>query len=117
MPLWAVKYMADSNKVLGQANPSANTLSLLYSVPAGAQTVVSSIFVCNRASSQALFRIAVAVNNASDSAEQYLFYDVPINGNTTYIATVGLTLNAGDRVRIYTNLANLSFSLFGIEIT
>ncbi len=107
--------MGTIRKVLGQLAPSAATLSTLYTVPASTDTVVSSITVCNTSGTETYFRVAIRPAGASISAEQYLYYDVIIAGNDTFIATIGLTLAATDVVSVYATNATLSFQLFGQE--
>lgn len=109
---------SESFKVLGQLFPSVNTLTALYTVPNGLMASCSSISVCNQSSSTtANIRVSVAVNGAADDPTQYLYYDLPVVINDTFVATVGLSLNAGDVVRVQTDLANVSFNLFGAEVT
>lgn len=107
--------MAYTSKVLGQSNPSAATLTTLYTVPAATTCTGSTIMVANRDAATTTFRVSVAVAGAADSLEQYIHYDIPIPGNDTFGATIGITLGAGDVVRVYATLATLSFNLFGIE--
>jgi len=109
--------MAETYKVLSQSAPSAAALTALYTVPAATEAVASSIVVTNRSSTATAFRVSVAPAGAADTVAQYLYYDIPIPGNDTFIATVGLTLAATDVVRVYATLATLSFSLFGTEVT
>jgi len=59
----------------------------------------------------------VAVAGAALATKQYLYYDVAIGGNDTFMATIGITLATTDVVRVYATLATLSFNLFGIETT
>lgn len=108
--------MAETIKVLAQADPAAATLTDAYTVPAATNAVLSSIVVCNRDPAATVFRISVAVAGAADSNEQYIYYDLPISGNDTFIATIGLTLDETDVIRVYAFLATLSFSFFGTEI-
>ena len=109
--------MTDTIKVLSQSAPAATSLTDLYTVPASTQTVVSSVIVCNRGLTNTTFRISIAVAGAADSNQQYLYYDVPISKNNTFVATIGLSLAATDKVRVYAGNANLSFNLAGVEIT
>jgi len=109
--------MADTFKVLGQLVPSATTLTTLYTVPGATSTVNASLVVCNRGSGATTFRVSVAVAGAADDPKQYIYYDVTINGNDTFIATIGVTLAATDLVRVYAGNGNLTFSLFGVEIS
>lgn len=106
-----------TNKVLGQSAPSATTLTDVYTVPALKQAVVSTVTVCNRAASVSTFRISVAPAGAADDVSQYLYYDLSINENNSFAATIGITLNATDVIRVWSSSTNLSFSVFGVEIT
>lgn len=107
--------MADIPKILGQASPAATTLSPLYTVPVGITTVISSVSICNRNSTPISFRISVASAGASDDPKQYLYYDLPVIANDTFIATIGMTVGPTDVVRCYSSDANVAFNLFGIE--
>ena len=108
--------MADTFKVLAQSNPSAATLTDIYTVPASTSTTISTIVVCNRSSVATSFRISVQVANAADDNKQYLYYDVIIPGKDTFVCTLGLTLATTDVIAIYATLATLSFNIFGVEI-
>ena len=109
--------MATSLKVLGQSAPSATTLTSLYTVPAATTAVASSIIVCNRSATPTTFRVAVRPAGAAISDQHYLYYDITIAGNDTFIATIGLSLATTDKVRVYASTANVSFSLYGQENT
>jgi hypothetical protein len=109
--------MATVLKVLGQSNPSAATLTTLYTVPAATSAVASSIVVCNRSATATSFRVAVRPLGAGIANEHYIYYDVAIPGNDTFIATIGITLATTDVVSVYATLATLSFSLYGQENT
>jgi len=109
--------MTDTFKVLGQTNPSAATLTDHYTVPAVTSTVVSTIVVANRSATPTSFRISVAIAGAVDGNAQYLYYDVPIDGNDTFVATLGISLATTDVIRVYATLATLTFSSFGVEVT
>jgi hypothetical protein len=108
--------MADDYKVLGQSNPSAATLTTLYTVPALTQTVVSSITVANRSTATS-FRIAIRPAAAAISNEHYIAYDVPIAANEAMSFTLGVTLDTTDVVSVYATLATLSFNIYGVEKT
>jgi len=102
-------------KVLGQSAPLAATLTTLYTVPASTSTACSSITVCNRSGTATSFRIAIRPAGGAISDEMYVYYDVMIPGNDTFIATAGFTLATTDEVSVYATLATLSFSLYGQE--
>ena len=104
-------------KVLGQLNPSANTATDLYTVPAATSAVISSITVCNRSATATTFNIAVRPAGAAIANQHYLYYQVTLAGNDTFAATLGITLATTDVVTVLATLATLSFSMFGQEIS
>ena len=103
-------------KVLGQSNPAATTSTALYTVPASTQAVISTISVCNQASSDATFRVSVSVAGAAISAKEYIAYDATVRANGFVTLTLGISLGAADVIRIYGSSATLSFSAFGTEL-
>lgn len=109
--------MADTYKVLGQANPLAATLTSLYAVPGVTQAIVSTVTVANRSNVATSFRLSVAIAAAADANQQYIAYDVPIGGNEAIALTLGIALQASDVIRCYATLATLSFNAFGVEKT
>ena len=104
-------------KVLGQSSPAATTETALYTVPAATSAVASSVIVCNRSAVLSTFRISIAIAGATTANKDYIYYDLPIGANDTFIATIGVTLAATDVVRVYASNTNLSFSLYGSEIS
>lgn len=108
--------MATSYKVLGQSNPSATTATTLYTVPSATEAVISTITVCNQASTAATYRIAVRPDGASLAAQHYVAYDVSLPGNATDTLTLGITVNAADVITVYSSTATMSFNAFGSEI-
>lgn len=112
--------MPTTYKILGQSAPVVNTDTNCYTVPAATQTIISSIIVCNRSNDDATFRVWVSANGVATANNQYIYYDVAIAGNDTFIATVGITIDAADVVRVRgggTGGGSLTFNLFGSEIT
>lgn len=107
--------MADTLKVLGQVAPAAATMTDLYTAPC--QVVVSSIIICNQGGVDTTFRLAVSPGGASIEDKHYLYYDTRIPGNETLAAQIGITLGAGDKLRVRAGNNFLSFSAFGIEVT
>lgn len=108
--------MATTYKVLGQVAPSATTATTLYTVPSATQTVVSTIAVCNRAATDATYRIAIRVAGSALSNEEYIAYDSTVAANDSTMLTIGITLGATDVITVYASTANLSFNAFGSEI-
>lgn len=107
--------MAITYKVLGQVNPTASTLTTLYTVPAATSTVASTLSACNLGVSTNI-RIAVRPAGASIANQHYVVYDSYINAGDSLFLTLGLTLAATDVVSVYAGSGNVAFNLNGSEI-
>ena len=108
--------MATNYKVLAQVIPSANTATTLYTCGTANGAVASTLAVCNQSISTT-FRVAVRPAGATLTSSQYIVYDTPISANDTIFLTIGTAVANTDVVTVYANTANVSFSLFGSEIT
>jgi hypothetical protein len=108
--------MATNYKVLAQLNPSANTASTLYTCGTANGAVISTLVVCNQAVTTT-FRVAVRPAGATLAAQHYIAFDTGVNTTDTIFLTIGTTLANTDVITVYANTANVSFSLFGSEIT
>jgi hypothetical protein len=109
--------MAEFVKVLGQVEPAATTLTDLYTVGVSKTAVSSTLVVCEKGAAAATYRIAVSVAGAAIADSQYIAYDAALTANESKFLTIGLTLGAGDVVRVYASTADVTFSLFGVENT
>jgi len=108
--------MSISYKILGQSAPSATTNTDVYTVPSGTETVLSSITISNRGSSDASYRIAVRSNGETITNKQYIAYNTVVTANDTVALTIGVTLDAEDVITVYSSNDSLSFNIFGSEI-
>lgn len=109
--------MAQAYKVLAQSAPAATTNTDMYTVGAGLQIVASTVTICNRSASAATYRIAVRSGGATLANQHYIAYDATVAANDTIALTLGITLQASDIITVYASSANLSFNIFGCEIT
>jgi len=109
--------MARSYKVLGQNNPTATTATTLYTVPGATQTVLSTISVCNFATTAATYRIAIRPAGEALVNKHYVAYDSSVPANDTAVLTLGLTMNTTDILTVYASTASVSFGVFGSEIS
>jgi hypothetical protein len=108
--------MTTTYKVLGQVVPAADTLSPLYTVPADTSAVCSTLTICNRGASTTI-RVAVRPADAAIADQHYIIYDSAAEQYAPLFLTLGLTLAATDVVSVYAGSADVSFSLFGSEIS
>lgn len=108
--------MANTYKVLGQSHPAATTETVAYTVPSSTSAVVSTITVANLGVA-ATFRIGVSVGGGALVDADYIYHDIPIDADDTFACTFGITLATTDEIRVYASTADLSFNIFGSEIT
>lgn len=104
-----------AKKVLGQVNPSATTATTLYTVPSTKSAVISSLTICNTASTAATFRVAVCPAGATLATVHYVAYDVAVGAADTTALTLGITLATTDVVTVYASTANVVFHAYGDE--
>jgi hypothetical protein len=108
--------MATVYKVLGQSSPSATSNTTLYTVPAATSSVCSTLTIANRGIST-LIRVAIRPAGASIANQHYIAYDIPLNQYDCIFLTLGVTLATTDVVTVYAGTADVSFSLFGSEVS
>lgn len=108
--------MAITYKVLGQAAPSANVLTTVYTVPAGNSAVISTIMVCNQGNGNVTYRLAVQPGNAAITSAHYIAYDATITPKDSVGLTLGVTMAATDVISANISGANVSINVFGSEV-
>lgn len=101
--------------LLEKLKPSANTVTLLYTVPDECQVGPSSIIVANVSSSNDTFRLAFVKSGETLSQSDYVAYDISITPGQ-FIQISELYFNTGDEIYIYAKNGNLTFTLIGILI-
>lgn len=91
--------------------PTAATLSTLYTC-ATTSAVVSSITVCNLSGTADTFRVALRPLGAAIANAHYIYYDLTIAGNDTFIFTGGITLITTDVLSVRSTNGTCAFNLF-----
>jgi len=110
--------LANAYKVLAQSDPTAETATDVYTVPAATEAVLSTVIIANRAAAANTFRLSIRPNGAAQADEHYIAYDVPIAANDSTTLTLGITLDAADVLTVYTGAsADISVNVFGTEIS
>lgn len=110
--------MAQTYKRLGAINPSANTQTNVYVVPAATSAVISTIAICNQSATNASYSLIVMPTYAASApAIDFIVRGAVVPAADTIFLTIGLTANATTVVAANTNSSNVSFSIFGSEIS
>ncbi len=98
--------------ILGTSDLNAATDTSVYTVPADTYSVVTVSF-CNRGSTTANVRLAVATN-ATPGAAEYLEYDTSIGPNGVLERT-GIVADTTKIIVCRSSAANVSAVVMGIE--
>lgn len=101
-------------KVLGQL-AATTTATAVYTCPASTETVISTITVCNRAAASKTYKIILRPDDETLADKHYLAYDVAIAANDTVALTLGITMDANDKLYVSSSTNDLSFNVFGSE--
>jgi hypothetical protein len=109
--------MPTSYKILGQSNPSATTLTTVYTVPASTQAVVSTITAANFGATSTNVSLSVHVANAAWAANMQIANNISVSTQNSLALTLGVTLGAGDTIRANCSTANIAINVFGSEIS
>jgi hypothetical protein len=112
--------MPNIHKILGQINPSANTQTNVYVVPASTATLVNAIHVDNTGASNASYSVIVVPssdNSTSPLPKHFLLRGSIAPSGDTVILDFPLTLPAGTVLAANTNNGSLAISAFGVEVS
>ena len=109
--------MAESLTYLCQRQPSALVRDDAYTVPLGASVVVSSILASNVGGVADSWSISIARGGAAHASSQILYSGLPLAASDTFAATLGVTLQAGDVLRVMSVGGHVAFHAFGSVLT
>ena len=104
-------------KILGQVNPTANTLSNVYVVPGATEGIVNSIIIANQSAANASFSLVVRPSSESLESKHYIVRGCVIPASDTLSMTLSLTLPADAILAANTNSSFISFGAYGVEIS
>jgi hypothetical protein len=113
--------MPNTYKILGQVNPSANTQSNVYVVPAATSAVINSVQVANQSATNASYSLMVfpsaEFSTPASNGKYFIIRGATIPASDAATLTLSLSLPAGAILAANTNSASISFQAFGVEIT
>lgn len=98
-------------------NASAGALTDLYTVPSSTQAVVSTVTVSNLSTTAGRIRLLVLPSGQTAGKKNFIVFDTPIGANSTEAYSLGITLNAGDKLQVASDTDNVSATAFGSEIS
>jgi hypothetical protein len=112
--------MPQSFKRLGAINPTANTQTNVYVIPAATEAVISTVTICNQSASNVSYSlIAMTAGEFTSPAptKTFIVRGATVPAADTIVLTLGLTMNAGSILSANTNNSNVSIIAFGSELT
>ena len=109
--------MAMVYKVLGQTDTPNTNVITLYTVPATAQSVISTLIICSRMAANSTYNVMVRPSGAALANQHYVAFNGVIPAYDTIALTLGISLGNNDVISIQSATANnTSFSVYGTEI-
>jgi hypothetical protein len=108
--------MPNAYKVLGQLASTTSAVAL-YTCPSSTEAVISTIVIANRSASDRTFTIILRPNDETLADKHYLAKDITVGASDTTALTLGITMDATDKLSISGSTTDLSFTAFGSEIT
>lgn len=112
--------MPNIHKILGQINPTANTQTNVYVVPASTAALVNSIHVDNLSTTNVSYSIIVVPssdNSTTPLPKHFIIRGSIAPSGDTVLLDFPLTLPSGTVVAANTSGASLAISAFGVEIS
>ena len=100
-----------------QGTASTSTYATLYTVPATKAAVISTIGISNETSSIIDYRLAIVDSDVDPSSGDFIVYDSNVSANDTTFITVGVTLTAGQYLKISCSNSSSTFMCFISEIS
>lgn len=115
---------SNTYKILGQIAPSVNTATNVYTTSASSSAIIQSIYICNQDSANANVDIVVRPTGVALGNQHYVLQNQRLDAADTLILNLNITMNssvvlvANNRYRGGESKgANVSISVFGVEIT
>jgi hypothetical protein len=100
-----------------QGTAALGTYATLYTTPAATEAVISTIAVCNTASTTLTYRIGFSTTAGTPGATEWLVYDSVVAGNDTIFLTIGVAIPENTFIRVSSSATTSAFQIFLSEIT
>jgi hypothetical protein len=106
-----------TNKKLCRPTRITATVQTVYTVPANASTIVSSILFANNSVAPVDVSLYFCVGNEDATDENIFFPGCPIPSKDLVNLCIGHVLNAGDTIKVLGSVPGVTLHVSGIEIT
>ena len=109
--------MPTSYEILGQINPTANTLTNVFVTTASSSAIVSTITIHNFSDSNASYSLVVRPINEALDNKHYIIRGGIVPARELITITGAVTLNSSAILAANTNSSSITFNAYGGEIT
>lgn len=92
---------------------AGSTIGTIYTVPTGQQFTLTDIEICNASATASSFSIYLVASSGTAGTTNALFYNAPINGNTTVQWTGSTALSAGSTVQASSASGGVTIKISG----
>jgi len=92
---------------------AGSTIGTIYTVPTGQQFTLTDIEICNASASASSFSIYLVASGGTAGTTNALFYNAPINANTTVQWTGSTALSAGSTIQASSASGNVTIKISG----
>lgn len=92
---------------------AGSTIGTVYTVPTAQQFTLTDIEICNASATASSFSIYLVPSGGTAGTTNALFYNAPINGNTTVQWTGSTALSAGSTIQASSASGNVTIKISG----
>lgn len=92
---------------------AGSTIGTIYTVPTAQQFTLTDIEICNASATASSFSIYLVASGGTAGTTNALFYNAPINGNTTVQWTGSTALSAGSTIQASSASGNVTIKISG----
>lgn len=101
-------------RVIAQLAIPAAAETVLYTVQDDQKCNVQGFTFCNRSVGTDYFRLSISKLGAPTATRDYVYYNLPLTGNNTFLSELDVTIDNTDVIRVYCTNGNISVTLYGI---
>lgn len=84
-----------------------------FTVPNNAKARIQGMTFCNRVTTVSSFRLSFSKLGAPTSTKDFIYYDLPMTGNNTFLSELQFSMDATDVLRVYSATGNVSMTVYG----
>lgn len=99
--------------ILAQLAIPAAVEQVLLAVPANSKARIQGFTFTNRSGSADTFRLSFSLRGAATSSKDYVYYNLPLDANDTFLSELDFTLDGTGVVRVFCSLGNISVTMYG----